>query len=290
MTAHDGSQPLEFQELAPKAMIAQAERFYAQMRARRSVRDRPATPYVHQVHVRTGPQQHLQHMPCCRLVRHEPVDALFRRVLARPHNVLRVHLDVLPFASNELDLRADEHEGGPAVRRLRVHVGLGFEELMDDIGVATRGRDHERRVPVPVGRLNVGARADELVYDVHMVVLCRAHERRPPIPPRSVHLGTSLCELLDDIGVAYQIHQGLQQQTTQQLQPCPTASFLTALPMPQLFTRMFRGVKRMQLGSSRQRPRFVPKTSICQPPSAMSSPRSRDTRSRWHSWSPPKRG
>ena len=45
-----------------------------------------------------------------------------------------------------------------------------------------------------------------------------------------------------------------------------------ALPMPQLFTRMFRGVKRMQLGSSRQRPRFVPKTSICQPPSAMSSP------------------
>ena len=39
--------------------------------------------------------------------------------------------------------------------------------------------------------------------------------------------------VLDDIGVAYQIHQGLQQQTTQQLQPCPTASFLTALPMPQ---------------------------------------------------------
>ena len=28
----------------------------------------------------------------------------------------------------------------------------------------------------------------------------------------------------------------------------------------------------MQLGSSRQRPRFVPKTSICQPPSAMGPP------------------
>ena len=39
MTAQDGSQPLEFQELAPEAMIAQAERFYAQMQARRSVRD-----------------------------------------------------------------------------------------------------------------------------------------------------------------------------------------------------------------------------------------------------------
>ena len=39
MTTQDGSQPLEFQELAPEAMIAQAERFYAQMQARRSVRD-----------------------------------------------------------------------------------------------------------------------------------------------------------------------------------------------------------------------------------------------------------
>jgi len=39
MTAHDGSQSLEFQELAPEVMIAQAESFCAKMQARRSVRD-----------------------------------------------------------------------------------------------------------------------------------------------------------------------------------------------------------------------------------------------------------
>ncbi len=39
MTAGDGSQPLEFQELAPEVMIARAERFCVQMQARRSVRD-----------------------------------------------------------------------------------------------------------------------------------------------------------------------------------------------------------------------------------------------------------
>lgn len=39
MTAVNGGQPLAFQELAPEAMIAQAERFYLQMQARRSVRD-----------------------------------------------------------------------------------------------------------------------------------------------------------------------------------------------------------------------------------------------------------
>ena len=39
MTAGNGGQPLAFQELAPETMIAQAERFYLQMQARRSVRD-----------------------------------------------------------------------------------------------------------------------------------------------------------------------------------------------------------------------------------------------------------
>jgi hypothetical protein len=55
MTAHDGSQSLEFQELAPEVMIAQAESFCAKMQARRSVRDFSDRPVVRPVEPTNSP-------------------------------------------------------------------------------------------------------------------------------------------------------------------------------------------------------------------------------------------
>lgn len=42
--------------------------------------------------------------------------------------------------------------------------------------------------------------------------------------------------VLDDISVAHQIHQGLVAGSAQHLQPCSTATFLKALPMPQFLS------------------------------------------------------